>query len=572
MATYKTIECDVLAVGGAAAGCGAAIRATDSIERVVLVDKGKVGKSGVSPFAAGVWSIKFPEDDTDVWMREEIEHGEYLSDQEWVKVWLEQIYPVSMELDEWGQQYGMNIFEKDDKGDFVFRKARSHVNTRTCCINSLSMMETMRKKAQEKGAVFVERTIVTDLVTYEGKVVGAIGFNYRTGDVYLFKAKAVVAAAGKHFFGTTFIATKNLAGDVIAAAYEAGAITYKFEQITTNTCARDFAIHGLNLIVASGGRFLNARGEEFAWDYDPVLGNRATLPTLVQSFCSEAKEGRGPIYLDMSSATPENQQLMRKLLPETFLTLDRSGINFFKDKIPWGLAMQGGGGIYINSRCETSMPGLYAAGDDTGRPKVGIGNLGGHNIGFAYLSGLIAGQNAAQYASGIKDPGWEKADLDVQVKRATNNFLTSLDKSLGIRPKEVIQKIREVIIPWPVGYIRNEERLLKALVEIERIRHEDIPDMKADGLHELARAQEAKSLGLMAELTLRCALFRKESRGYHRREDYPYTDNQSWLKWVMVKKEDGLPKVWAEDVPTPYVRPGNPIEIPPGIKKTKGGN
>lgn len=95
--------------------------------------------------------------------------------------------------------------------------------------------------------------------------------------------------------------------------------------------------------------------------------------------------------------------------------------------------------------------------------------------------------------------------------------------------------------------------------------------MKAVALHALGKAQEAKSFALIAELTLRSALFRKESRGYQYREDYPYTDNRNWLKWVMIKQKDGQPKVWAEDVPTPYVRPSDPIAIPPGVKKRKGG-
>ena len=233
--------------------------------------------------------------------------------------------------------------------------------------------------------------------------------------------------------------------------------------------------------------------------------------------------------------------------------------------------MCGGGGMRINTRCETSMPGLYAAGDDTGRPHVGTTTIGGQNIPFAYLSGLITGENAAQYAKGIKDPGWEKANLDGQVQKAINSFTAPLDRPSGVQPEQVIQEIQGTLVPWPVGYIKNEERLRKALAEIERIRHEEIPSMKCVDFHGLVKAKQAKSLSLIAELTLNSALFRKESRGYHYREDYPYTDNRNWLKWVMVKKDDGKAKVWGEDVPTPYVRPSEPINIPPGVKRTKAG-
>ena len=551
MVIHKTVECDVLVIGGGAAGCGTAIKARDFAERVVLVDKGKVGKSGVSPFAAGIWDIKFPEDDTEVWMKEIIER----------------IYPASIEMDKWGEQYGIKIFEKDDKGNFIRRKARSHINTACSFINSLPMMETMRRKAKEKGVVFVERTVVTDLVTYEDRVVGAIGFNYRTGDIYLFKAKAVVAAGGNHSFSRHFTGTKAMSGGVIAACYEAGAAMYRFEGITSNTMARNFTIHGLNLIVASGGRFINERGEDFLWDYDPVLGNRSGLATLVMSFCNEVKEGRGPIYLDMSHATPEDQQLMRKLLPESFTTWDRSGIDFFKDRTPWVPSLRGNGGVAINTRCETSMPGLYGAGDSAARPPQGTCTIGGQCIGYAFLSGIIGGENAARYASSIKDPGWRKTNLDEQVEKASTDFIAPLDRPKGINPEEIIYKIQEIIIPWSVSFIRNEERLRKAIAQIEGVRHEEIPAMKVTELHHLAKVQQAKSLGLVAELTLRSALFRKESRGFHHREDYPYTDNRNWLKWVMLKKEEGQPKIWAEDVPTPYFKPADAMAIPPGLKK-----
>ena len=569
MAIYKTVECDVLVVGGAACGCGAAIKARDFAERVVLVDKGKVGRSGVSPFAAGIWTVKLPEDDADVWMKEMLYYGEYLNDQEWVKTWLDEIYPATMELDKWGGEQGKKVFEKDNKGNFTRIKARAHLDTSCCLVNAIPMMDVMTKKARDRGVEFVERTVVTDLVMSDGMVVGAVGFNYRTGEIYLFKAKAVVAAAGKHYFGGLFMGTKNLSGDLIVAAYRVGAEIFKLEMCVSNCCARDFATHGMNLIVSSGGRFLNAKGEEFLWEYDPVMGNRSGLPTLSIAFANEVKEGRGPIYLDMSGATPEDQQRMRKLLPETFETLDRSGIDFFKDRIPWIPDLEGGGGVHINTRGESSVPGLYAAGDNAGQPQTGTTTIGATHLCSAYLSGCIAGKNAGQYASTTKAPAWDEADLDGQVQRAIAEFTAPLDRQVGIEPRQVIHKIQEIIMPWPVAYIRNKERLVRAIALLEQIRHEEIPNMRAIGLHSLVKAQEAKSFGLIAELTLKSALFRKESRGYQYREDYPYTDNQNWLKWVMIKQKEGQPEIWTKDVPTPYVRPSEPISVPRGVKKVK---
>ena len=569
MAIYKTMECDVLVIGSGGAGFCAAIKARDSAERVILVEKAHHGRSGCSPFAAGIWTIKFPEDNTEAYMREIIEWGEYLSDQEWVKTFLDLIYPVSMELEEWAQKYGKAVFEKDGQGNFIRRQSRGHLNTTHCVFNSFPMIDTVKRKAKEKGVTFVERTMVTDLVTSGDRVVGAVGLNYRTGDVYLFKAKAVIVAAGKIDFSKVFMATKNLSGELVAASYRAGAELFNLEMSGSNTCARDFYIHGLNLIVGSGGRFLNGRGEEFMWEYDPVLGNRATLQPLTIAMCHEVKEGRGPIFLDMSRVSASDKELMRKILPHSFKTWERSGMDFFKDQVPWiPVPLMGYiGGVKVNTRCESSLSGLYVAGDASGQPHHGAYSIGGLAVTYAYLSGWIAGQQAAQAVAGVDDPAWDKAHLDEQVRDVMKGYTEPFDRRQGVDPRDVLWKIQEILVPYSMSYVRTGERLTKALGEIERIRAEEIPSMKAVEVRDLVKVQEVRSLGLMAELLLRSALVRKESRGFHFREDYPYTDNRNWLKWVMVKQAEGKPEVWTRDVPTPYLAPKDPIAIPYGVKR-----
>ena len=78
--------CDVLVVGGGTAGCFAAIKAAEKNQQVMCIDKGYVGRSGCSPFAAGAINICYPDDDKDLWFEEIVTRGEYLNDQEWVKI------------------------------------------------------------------------------------------------------------------------------------------------------------------------------------------------------------------------------------------------------------------------------------------------------------------------------------------------------------------------------------------------------------------------------------------------------------------------------------------------------
>ena len=89
-----------------------------------------------------------------------------------------------------------------------------------------------------------------------------------------------------------------------------------------------------------------------------------------------------------------------------------------------------------------------------------------------------------------------------------------------------------------------------------------LPEIRAKDLHELVKAVEVQSMVTIAEMILKSVLFRKESRGFVFREDYPMTDNIDWLKWIMVKKEAGKMRVWAEEFPTPYINPPREVYSP----------
>ena len=557
MPIYKTIECDVLVIGGGVGGLGAAIKAKDYTEKVVLVDKAIVGRGGSSPFVNYMWLTKFPEEDSEVYMREIIEKGEFLCDQEWVKIYLDMVHPLSMELEQWGRQYGEQVFEKDDKGNYLHRQLVGNINTWANVYNPIPALDTLKKEAKKRGVNFVERTIVTDLAICDDSVVGVIGFNYRTGDVYLFKAKAVVTAAGMHYFGKRGVSSSNN-GELITAAYEAGAVLYKLEMTHSVPIPRDYASEELmHSVLSGGGRYVNAKGEEFIDEY-LTEGVPARLQDLSIAFANEVKQSGGSIYADVSQASPEDRQFHKTIL---------SSNDFVSAKVPWIPNLAGGGGVRINTSCESSLPGLYAVGDNSGRPPVGTYNVNGIMISYAYVSGCIAGENAARYANGIQTTIWDKVGLDRQVNRRIKELTARMDRSEGLRPHEIVYTIQKIISPWPVSLIRSEKRLLMALSEIQRVRQEKTSCVKAKDLHELVRAHEATSLVILAEITLRSALFRQESRGFHFREDYPYTDNHNWLKNVMVKLGNGSPRVWAEDVPTPYIQPDETVAVPPGVKK-----
>jgi succinate dehydrogenase / fumarate reductase flavoprotein subunit len=561
----KVYETDVLIVGGGGAGCYAALRARDFAENVLIASKGYVGPGSVSATLGGGINICFPEDDKKLWMEELVERGEYLNDQEWVKIQLEEVYPLAMQLDQWGTSYGLKIFEKDARGKFSRRKARGNINTITTVINGFPLMETLRRKVLERKIPLVERVMVTDLLMKNGRPVGALGFDYRQGEFILFKAKAIVLAGGGCSFKISLCSpAAACTGEAQLMAYEAGAILRNIDQAMSQSNPKAIEMHGMTLFAGVGGKFLNGLGEEFMLRYDPKVGSRARLTKLVIGMAKEVEAGRGPIYMDMTGTSAADQEMLRSVLPEPMRAFASANIDPFKEQIPWTPVIFGtqthGGGVHIDTRCATNVPGLYVAGDTSCTPEHGTWSITGLNIAFAVLSGYRAGEFASEYAKHVAGDGNE-ADTKEQVRQSIARITKPIKRVQGVSPDDLVQRIWQIITPYEVCYLRNEERLAGALKKLEALRDEMLPQVWARDPHELAKASEVRSMVAIAEIIVRSVLFRKESRGFVFREDYPMTDNLNWLKWIMVQKEGEHMKVWAEEFPTPYIDP--PREIYP---------
>ncbi len=550
--------CDVLVVGGATAGCFAAIKAAEKGRQVILVDKGHVGRSGCSPFAAGAINICYPEDNKDLWFEEIVTRGEYLNDQEWVKIQLAEAYDLNIELNNWGKRYGIRVLEEDEKGVLIRRRGRGNIHTLTNVINALPMMDALRRRTLETGVELIERVMMTHLVIQQGRAVGAVGMHCRTGESYLFLAKAVVLAAGGCGFKGYFIGHRNLTGEAQYMSLRAGVHLRNLDQAMSNTTAREIDIHGLSLMVGLGGRFLNTEGEEFMLRYDPKVGSRARLTRVVVGMAKEVDAGRGPIYFDLTQVTPADQKLLRHILPEGFRAFDRRGVNPFEQKIEWIPSFEGtlihGGGIHIDTTCASNLPGLYAAGDTSCTPEHGTWSITGLNLSFCFISGARAGRYAAEWAEQQNQTKLTKND-EKMVRSYIEELVAPVKRNSGMRPDELTYELLEVLIPYRVAYLRDEASLQGALDRIRELKEQKLPRVFAKSIHELVKAFEVRSMMAIAEAIVASVIFRKESRGFVYRQDYPMTDNVEWLKWVMTTSEDDALKVWAKDFSTPYLEP-----------------
>jgi succinate dehydrogenase/fumarate reductase flavoprotein subunit len=309
----------------------------------------------------------------------------------------------------------------------------------------------------------------------------------------------------------------------------------------------------MNVLQGLGGTFLNRHGEAFMEKYDPEHGSRANLNTISASMAMEVKEGRGPIYMDFSQYTPESLKLIKRVLPILYLAFVRAGIisgERIKPRLEWMSVNSGnvgfGGGIRINLFCETTLEGLFAAGDATSGPASGVEGFCAYAIPFATTSGARAGYHAATWIRHVKSP----YSLDPsQLRQLKRGLLDPLRRKKGYEPEILTLRVQEILFPMKVYLLRHGDRLQRGIQEMEDLKTNVLPFLKAYDPHYLRMAVEARNMLLCGECFLKAALMREESRGSHLREDFPFTDNQHWLKWIILKQVDDKLRLYSEPIP-----------------------
>ncbi len=551
------------------AGCRAAVRARERCENVTLVDKAYVSKSGASSFT-NMMLAPVEAGKHHLWQEELVQMGEYFNDQDWVEMFIGEHNQRVQELLDWGAP-----FRRDSAGGLGIMAARGHRNTRAALFNGHGLMALMRRKVIEAGVKLVERVMICDLLTSDGRlptggeVIGALGLNTRTGEFTVFQAKAVVLTGGQigQRIGRPF--TGNLTGDSTAMAFRAGALVNNMEFcFSGGTMYFEHKYHSLghSPFQGSGAKFLNARGERFMWKYDPVLGDKSKLSYIVQASAKEVMEGRGPLFWDMTSFSEEDIARIRDILPMAMLPFDKAGIDIRKRPVEYSPFIEmssssGQGGININTRCEASIPGLYAAGATCWNPLQGTYSVSGINMAFANAAGFRAGEHAGQYARKTLPRNLDREQVD----RLREMVRKPLHRKRGATTDGVLTEIKKATIPAQYSLFRNKTRIDEVLGTLKEIKGE-LPALSAADIHDLVKANEIRNILDNAELIYRAAGMREESRNWHYREEAPFRDNEKWLSKIMMRRTAGHKDAQIDVVPVPLekwpLRPQSRERIP----------
>jgi len=539
------IETDILVIGGGIAGCFAAIKASEQGAKVILVDKGFTGKSGQTPYARGFMAFN-PEwgHELDVWMDYINKTSEYINNRYWTEVTIKESYARYQDLVSWGIE-----FKQGDDGQPVRHPAPPGV-TDSLEIDDKNKGDyalTLRKQVLKSGVKILDRITVTELLKQGERIVGAIGIPLDNYDLYTIIAKAtILCVGGCGFKPDGYPPIVQLTADGEGMAYRAGAEILGKEFVDTHSTRIDPPVGIPNMlgrnkevpdelkILLGPGRGrpeVNAEGDKLP--ERPAQASHYGYTYLEREF--EAHAGRAPIYTPAPDGTKE-------VVGGACL----------------GMSLRKADGIWpANHECDSNLPGLYAAGDALGNMQNGaVYALSGSAIAGGAVTGTIAGVAAVKEALGMGNLTVEECEI-ARVKQIVH---APLERQGGYGPRWVTQLLQNTMMPYFISYIKKGDRLQAALTTIEFIQEHLVPRLFARDPHELRLAHETKNMVLSAEMRLRSALFRTESRGNHYREDYPHRDDPNWLAWTKIKEEQGkmvlikvpVPQEWWPDLATPY--------------------
>lgn len=552
----RTIEVDVLIIGGGTAGPVAAIKARHKAPnaKVLLLDKANVKRSGA--IAEGMDSVNnaiIPGYATpEQYVKEITIANDGIVNQKALFAYASRSYDMIRELDDWGVK-----FEKDENGDYAVKKVHHMGSYVLPMPEGYNVKKVIFRQLRKAGVEINNRLTATRLlVGKDGRIAGTMALDSRTGDFVVVRAKAVIlstGAAGRlglpdsgYLFGTYESPTN--AGDGYSMAYHAGAELSGLECFQINPLIKDYNGPACAYVTGPFGGFtVNAKGERFIksdyWSGQMML-----------EFWRELQGGNGPVFLKLDHLAPETVTKIENILhvterPTRGLFHEGRNVDYRSDLVEMSISEIGlcGGhsasGVWVDENARTTVQGLYAAGD--------LCNVAHNYMMGAMVYGKIAGEDAVDYAAEHDLAEFDPAQVEIERKR----IFAPLARETGLQATKVEYKLRRMVNDYlqPPKVTRKMEIGLSRFAEIRA----DLELIKASNPHELMRAMEVHAILDCAELAAHASLYRTESRWglYHYYTDFPDRNDADWFSFVQVRKgANGQPECFKRPVP-PYLFP-----------------
>lgn len=548
------MDVDILVIGGGTAGPMAAITAREHNPgaKVMLLEKANVKRSGaISMGMDGLNNAVVPGHSTpEDYVKEITIANDGIVLQKGVMAYAERSYSMIQKLDGWGV-----YFQKDETGEYDMKKVH-HLGTYVLPMPEGHNIKKILYRRLRRHKVEIENRYqaIRLLKDKAGVVSGCIALGTRDAKVIVIRAKAVImctGAAGRiglpasgYLFGT--YENPSNCGDGHSMAYHAGAELTGLECYQINPLLKDYNGPACAYVTGPlGGYTANAQGDRFI-ECDYWSGQ------MMMEFYNELQGGNGPVFLKLDHLAEETIQEIEHVLhtnerPSRGRFHDGRGTDYRTKMVEMHISEIGfcaghsASGVWVNEKGETTLPGLYGAGDMASIPH-------SYMLG-AFVYGQICGENAVEFARDREIPELDGAFIESERAR----ILAPLTRTDGIPANQFEYKIRRLVN----DYLQPPKITKKMDIGLARLQamEQDIQFLYARDPHELLRANEAQHVLDCAQMAACASMYRQESRWglYHHYVDHPNTDNDNWFCHVQLFKDDNQKMACRKRDIEPYV-------------------
>ena len=568
--SLRRLKTDILILGSGGAGLFAALHAKQAAPElsVTVAVKGLLGKCGCTRMVQGGYNVALAADDSiERHFMDTIEGGAWLSDQDlaWtlVATALERVRELENELG--------CLFDRNADGTIHQKAFAGQTFDRTVHKGDLTGIEIINRLSEQVWARDIERLEehrAIELIKTPGgdALAGVLHIDMRTGEYVFVQTRAVLLATGG---GPTMYKYHTPSGDKscdgLAMALRAGLTLRDMEMVqfhpTGLLAGSDTRMTGTVLeegLRGAGGYLLNGSHQRFMQQHD-ARAERATRDIVSRAIFAEMRAGNttpnGGVYLTLSHLGAEKVRKAFKGMVERCADCGFDLASGMVEVVPTAHYMMGG--VLFNGDCSTSLPGLFAAGEDTGGVH-GANRLGGNGVANSTVFGGIAGDAMAAWVRA--EAAWRMPD-EASLQQAVAVAETPFKQKPGN-----VEEIREALLEcmWEdVGIVRDAVGLERAA---RRLRQLD------DQLSMIGMASDERAFNLtwhdwlnLSNLILvsrsiqSAAVKREESRGAHFRQDFPQPGSLEGSSYVTVRFDGDSFQLGEQPVRFSRVRPGQTL-------------
>jgi succinate dehydrogenase flavoprotein subunit len=535
----------------------AAIAATQAGADVLIVGKRARDDAHTVLAAGGVNAVlgtRDPEDSIQQHFADTYRDGYELADPRMVEILVEESPTAILELADWGCP-----FARTEEGSIDQRFFGAHTYRRTCYAGDWTgraIVRTLGRRLTELGVPVLDGVYVTRLLVVDGTCFGAYAVDLTTGERLVLLADAVVLATGGHtrIWRRSSSRRDENYGEGMALAFSAGCRLAHMELVQFHPTGMLWPEDAAGMLVTEavrgeGGRLTNAEGERYMRRYDPERLELSTRDRVAFANYTEIAEGRGGphggVFLDVShlprtTILDKLPRMYRQFVEYEMLDISREPMEVAPT------AHYSMGGVVVDPETtSTEVDGLFAAGEVT-TGLHGANRLGGNSLAEILVFGRRAGEQAAQLAA--------SRDASIHPRRVINEAADDIDR-LVRKGDELARPMQRAVrdLMWGhCGVVRDADGLERGLAKLDEIaestKNIDVSPNE-EGWADLGHLFDLHAALLTARATLLGARAREESRGAHRRADFPDLDSELRLRIDLRHDDAGDPVVAEARIP-----------------------